>query len=564
MKLLRNSRWCVPVLMVSVLLGTVGCSVTPSDDVPVTESRARLFDGMGSHTRRITTTSNEAQRYFDQGLTWMFAFNHDEAIRSFEEAARLDPSSAMPWWGISLANGPHINNPVMPEERSKAAWEALQRAESLSANATASEKALIDALAKQYAWPAPTDRAALDRAYAEAMREVWRANPADDDIGVLFAESMMDLRPWDLWTKDGQAQPGTDEIIATIEDVLRINPAHPGANHLYIHAIEASPNPARADAAADRLRTLVPGSGHLVHMPAHIDIRRGRWQLAGAANENAIKADAVYRKLSPTQGFYRLYMAHNYHFLAFGSMMEGRRDVALKAAREMIAGVPPAFLNSGAAIVDPVMSIEYDVMKRFGMWDEILGAAAPDERLPITTAMWRFTRGIAHAAKGQVAEAMREQEAFKAAVKNVPENAIMMINPAHTVLAIADHMLAGEIALRRGESGSIDESITELRKAVVIEDGLMYMEPPDWIQPVRHTLGAVLVSEGRYAEAEAVYREDLKRWPENGWSLLGLKQCLEARGATTEANDVAARLSKAWARSQVKATTTCLCVKAKK
>lgn len=521
------------------------------------DGRAPLFQGMGGHHYAVTTSSKEAQRYFDQGLVWAFAFNHDEAIRSFEEAARLDPDCAMAWWGAALCHGPHINNPAMTPDRSQAAWDALQKAEALRAKASRKEQALINALAKRYANPAPEDRKPLDGAYAKAMAEVWRAFPDDPDIGVLYAEAMMDLRPWDLWTKEGQPQPGTEVILATLEEAMRQNPMHPGANHLYIHAVEASPHPDRANAAANRLRKMVPASGHLVHMPSHIDVLTGRWAQASEQNEAAIEADRKYRTISPKQGFYRLYMVHNEHMLAFASMMEGRSEAAIAAGRRVIRDVPEEELKSQAAFLDVFASAKYDPLKRFGRWDDLLAEPAPPDFLPITTALWRFHRGLAYAAKGSVAAAEQEQAAFHLAVLHVPESAVGAINPARDILKIADCVLAGEIALGRGD---LSTSIAELRKGVAAEDALRYMEPPEWPQPVRHTLGAALLRDGQYVEAEKVYREDLAKWPENGWSLYGLGRALRSQGKNAEALEVEARLKKAWSRADVPMTTSCLCI----
>jgi len=522
-----------------------------------------LFEGMGSHTRPITTSSPLAQKYFDQGLVWMFAFNHDEAIRSFKEAARLDPEAAMPWWGIALCNGPHINNPVMDEEHSKAAWEALQKASAPGMKASQTERALIGALAARYANPAagelplsPEDRAPLDHAYAAAMRTVHLSNTDDTDISTMYAESLMDLLPWNLWARDGSPRAETTEIVAVLEDVLGDDPNHPGANHLYIHAVEASPKPERANAAAERLRTLVPASGHLIHMPAHIDVRTGRWQKASDQNEAAMRVDAKYREISPNQGFYRLYMAHNPHFLAYACMMEGREKDAVAAARVMLDGIPPEALKAQGALFDAYTSIGLETLMRFGRWDDILKEPAPAKELPITTAMWRFTRAIALGAKGELDAAVREQAEFKKAADAVPEGAMMAINPAEDVLAIAAHMLEGELAFRHG---SIDKAVSELTAAIQIEDRLKYMEPPDWPQPVRHTLGAVLMSAKRFADAEKVYRADLAVWPENGWSLFGLAQCLEARGSK-DADAVMARFKKAWSRADTTIDSTCLCI----
>ncbi len=520
--------------------------------------RAPLFDGMGSHTRTVSTKDELAQRYFNQGLVWAYAFNHDEAIRSFKQAAELDPQLAIAWWGVALCNGPHINNPVVPQERAKAAWEALQKARALREHASPIERELIDALAARYADPQPEDRSGLDQAYAAAMERVWKQHRDDADIGTLYAESLMDLQPWDMWTKDGKPKGRAEEIIAVLEHVLKLDPKHPGATHLYIHAVEAGPNPERANAAADALRNAVSISGHLTHMPSHIDVQTGRWSLAADQNAKAIEADARYYKISPRQGFYRLYMAHNHHFLCFASQMEGREERALKAARDMVASVPEEALTEQATLLDPYMMVVYDVLMRFGRWDELLNEPGPAKTLPITTCFWHFKRAVAYAAKGQVAEARQEQQRFHEAVERVPEGAMMAINPAEKVLRIAELVLSGEIAYREGR---LDAAVEDLRKAVAIEDELTYMEPPDWSQPVRHTLGAVLVDAKRFSEAEQVYREDLENWPENGWSLFGLAQCLRARGATAEAEEVEARFRKAWSRADTKIASSCLCVK---
>lgn len=450
----------------------------------------------------------------------------------------------------------------------------MRRAEAAKGDATPAERALIEAQRERFSDPPttaspanqmteqslaqPADRSPLDRAYADAMRAVWHANRSDADIGALYAESLMNLRPWDLWTADGQPQPGTEEIIATLDEVRKLNPNHPGALHLYVHAIEASPHPERAKDAADRLRTLVPASGHLVHMPSHIDVLTGEWKLAADQNERSIKIDADYRKLSPQQGFYRLYVGHNLHMLAFAAMMEGRSAIALQAARDLVRGVPVEFGRDQSAIVDPFMCAPYDVMKRFGLWDELLREPAPFDYWPITTAMWRFSRGVAYAARGDVQRAGEERGEFERAVRRVPPDALMMINRAHDTLAIAGHMLDGEIAYRRGDT---DEAVRHLRAGVEQEARQRYMEPPEWIPPVRHTLGAILLQAGRHAEAEQVYRDDLAKWPENGWSLYGLSQSLKQQERLAEASDVERRFQKAWKRADTKIGSSCLCVK---
>jgi tetratricopeptide (TPR) repeat protein len=524
-----------------------------------------LFEGMGPHTRKVTTNSERAQKYFDQGLTWAFAFNHDEAQRSFEEAARLDPDCATAYWGIALVNGPHINNPAMTEERSLVALEAIRKATQKApwGVGTPQERALIQALQKRYADPRDgripltfEERAGLDKAYADAMAHVYEQFKDDDDIATLYAESLMNLRPWDLWDGDKKPRPETPRILEAIEHALALNPRHPGAAHLYIHAVEASPFPEKADAASDTLRTLVPASGHLVHMPSHIDIRRGRWALAAEQNRQASRIDDRYREISPRQNFYRLYMAHNDHFLAYTCMMLGRKEEALSAARAMLSKVPHEWLLENAPIADGVAAIEIEAMVRFGMWDDVLEAPEPPAILPITRALWRFSRATALNAKGQTAEARSEQESFRNAVAAVPQDAMMAQNTGHEVLAIAELVLEGEILYREGNT---DQAIDHLRRAAALEDKLRYMEPPDWLQPVRHALGAILLASGKPAEAERAYREDLEHWPENGWSLFGLAESLKAQNKPEEA-EVRKRFEKAWQHADTKIGASCLCI----
>lgn len=533
-----------------------GCATNKAETAPQ-RNFSPLFEGLGSHERSVTTASALAQRYFDQGLNWYYAFNHDEAIRSFQDATKLDPNCPMAWWGISIANGPHINNPVVPPDRAAAAWNALQRAIACSDRGTAVEQELIFALKARYANPQPADRKQLDRAYADAMEKVWKAFPNDSDVGTLYAESLMDLAPWDLWTQDKQPKPGTEKIVETLQTVLALDENNPGANHLFIHAVEASDRPELADAAADRLRHLVTGSGHMVHMPSHIDVLTGRWEQASKQNERAIRIDASYREISPDQGFYEIYMAHNHHMLSFASMMEGRHAAALESARAVVESVPPAALKEQAAFLDPFMAAVYDVHKRFGRWDDMLAEKRPPSFLPITTTLWHFNRAIAFAAKGEVNKAEREREVFQSKVNEIPDDTVMSINPAGRILELATHFLNGEIAYRKG---NMEESIAHLKKAVDIEDSLLYMEPPEWVQPTRHTLGAVLLKAGRYREAEKIYRQDLKKWPENGWSLYGLSRALKEGGNETEAANVLARFNRAWKRSDSPIGSSCLCI----
>jgi tetratricopeptide (TPR) repeat protein len=523
---------------------------------PAAEPTVPLFAELGDFGRKVTTSSPQAQRYFDQGLCFLYAFNHDEAIRSFEEAARIDPQCALVWWGISLANGPHINNPIMPPERAKAAWAALTKAREMADKAGPVERELIDALGKRYADPPPEDRLPLDEAFAAAMRELYHKHPDDADIGAIFAEAMMDLRPWDLWTPEGQPQPGTEEIVATLEAVLDKAPKHPLALHLYIHAVEASPQPEKADEPADRLRQLQPGLGHLVHMPSHIDVRRGRWQKSIETNSRAVAADRRYREHSPQQDFYRIYMAHNHHMLAYSAMMCGQSKLAIESINDMAKGIPADWAKENAPLADGFLAMPLEVLVRFGRWDEVLAAPEPPEHFPLSRALRRCARGIALAAKGDVAQAKEEQIAFLTAAKAVPEDARFGNNEAADLLSIGTHLLAGEILYREGK---VDEAVTELREASTIEDTLRYSEPPDWIHPTRHALGATLLQAGRAAEAEGVYREDLARQPNNGWSLLGLAQSLKLQDKNDEARQVEAQFEEVWRGADVMITSSCYC-----
>ena len=354
------------------------------------------LDHLGGHHRAITSLSPDAGRWFDKGLVLAYAFNHDEAIRCYQRALEFDPECAIAYWGIAYCNGPHINFPMVDDEHARRASEALTKAKELAPRAAPVERALIQALDARYAMPNPADRTALDQTYANAMREVWRAYPRDTDVGALFAESLMDLAPWNQWKRDGEANPGTQEILDTLERVLALDARHPLANHLNIHAREASQHPEGALASADALRTIVPGAGHLVHMPAHIYARVGRWHDSSTANEAGQAVDAAYVARHAEQGFYRAYMAHNPHFLAYGCMLEGRSADALRAARAVIDGMPASFVEANAPFVDAFLTIELEVLMRFGRWQAILEVPEPRPEVPITRLFRTFTRGIGH------------------------------------------------------------------------------------------------------------------------------------------------------------------------
>ena len=518
-----------------------------------------LYDGLGSYSRKITTKSAEAQRYFDQGLGFLHGFNHRAAIRGFQQAAELDPQCAMAHWGVALACGPHINSIAVPAAAAELAWKELELAQKNAGNASPVERALIGALAKRYANPQPEDRSGLNRAYADAMREVWKEYPKDPDVGALFAEAMMNLRPWDQWTPEGKPEPGTDEVLATLEAVLRLNPKHPFANHLYIHAVEASPNPERASAAADRLRDLQPGLAHNVHMPSHIDIRTGRWLEAVDTNTKAVAADQHYQQVfGPPKGFLNVYVAHNRHMLAYAAMMTGQRDLAMKHIRAMVAELPADFLKENALQAEGFVAMPLEVMVRFGLWDEIL--AEPErytESMWFTRAFYHDTRAIAFAAKSDTASARKAQSVFLERAKLVPKEESLGNNSCEAILDVMKPMVEGEILVAEGKT---DSGIKQLRAAIKKEDVLKYDEPPGWLIPVRHSLGAVLMKRQRFAEAEQVYREDLARLPENGWALLGLAESL--RKQKKNADEVAqtqAKFKQVWAKADLTITTSCLC-----
>jgi tetratricopeptide (TPR) repeat protein len=551
MHALNRLRWLAALVTVVVPGAfTVAAQSATSSTIP-------LLQGLGPHTRPVTTKSTQAQKYFDQGMNLLFGFAHGASIRSFQEAARLDPGCAMAHWGVALASGPHINFPLVPPPMAEQAWQALQLAQKHASSAKPVERALIEALGKRYAQPQPEDRSPLDRAYADAMRGVWKAYPKDPDVGVLFAEAMMDLRPWDQWTPEGQAQPGTDEIIATLDAVIKLQPRHPFANHLYIHAVEASPKPERAIPAADRLRDLQPGLPHNVHMPSHIDIRVGDWHKAVTANEKAVEADRRYRAVvGPPKDMIVVYAAHNGHMLAYAAMMTGQRELAMKHIRAMVAGMPADFLKEWAGMVEGFVGLPYEVMVRFGLWDQILAEPDHPDYMPFSRALRLAARGVAQSAKGNPKAARLEQAAYLEAVKKVPAESSMGNNTAHGILAVCTPMLEGEILVREGK---VDAGIARLREAIKAEDVLKYDEPPGWILPVRHALGATLIQAGRFGVAEEIYREDLKRLPENGWSLFGLARSLKLQNKAKEAVEFETRFKKVWRNADTQITSSCLC-----
>ncbi len=548
------------LVSVALILGAVavsGCASTETDHMEVDAARAQIFADMGTHARTITASTPEAQEYFTQGMAWTYAFNHDEAICSFARAAELDPDCAMAWWGIALCEGPNYNDPMMTDERNTAAWGALQQALARIDNTTPLERALIEALAQRYADPAPEDRSELEQAYADAMAEVWAKYPDDSDVGTLYAEAMMVQRPWMLYSAEGEPEGDTLHIVATLETVMILDPANPGANHLYIHAVEPSLTPDRGIAAANRLCDQVPGAGHLDHMPSHIYVQVGMWSESVAQNLAAMQADAAYRALAPDQGIQHMYMVHNAHMLAYSAMMVGREAEAMVAARAMWSNVPPEALESVAPFIDLWMTSVYDVQKRFGRWEDILAEPAPPAYMPVTTAVWRAHRAIACAALHDFEGAARERDAFREARAAMPEDSVFGGDPVYGILEVSDFFIAGEIALQKGEW---DTAAKYLEYAVQAEDALSYGEPPQWLQPTRHTLGAVYLKAERFEDAERVYREDLVKWRGNGWSLFGLARALEGQGKTEEAKAVMEQYDAAWEQADEPTTTSCKCI----
>src|SRR5436190_13782697 len=517
-----------------------------------------LYDGLGSYSRKVTTDSAEAQRYFDQGVGFLHGFNHRAAIRAFQQAAKLDSECAMAHWGVALACGPHINSLAVPPPAAELAWKELELAQKNAGNASPVEQALIGALAKRYANPQPEDRTGLDRAYADGMREVWKKYPKDPDVGALFAEAMMNLRPWDQWTPEGKPQPGTEEIVATLEAVMKMNPNHPFANHLYIHAVEASQHPEKAVQAADRLRSLQPGLAHNVHMPSHIDIRTGNWQKAIETNARAITDDHKYFASlgNKSAGLIPFYAAHDHHMLAYAALMTGQGKLAMEKIRELIRETPPEFVKATAVKAEAFLALPMEAMVRLGQWDDVL--AEPEnypEFAPFSRAFHHAARAIALAAKRQPEEARKEQAKFNELAPAIPKETEVGNNSSGDIIALIQKMLEAEIQIAEGKN---DEGIAGLQAALKMEDALKYDEPPAWMIPIRHSLGANLMKAGRFDEAEEVYREDLRRLPENGWSLYGLAETLKA-AKKPEAAAVEGRFKKAWAKADIQINSSCLC-----
>jgi len=511
---------------------------------------APVFHGLGDHHHPISTGNRRTQMLFDQGVKLLFGFNHAEAIRSFREAARLDPDCAMCWWGVAFALGPNINLP-MGADAVKPAWQALGRAQALEAKASPEERVWIDALATRYSPDPKADRKALDRAFAAAMGAVWRAWPGDLDAGVFYAEAMMDTQPWDYWQADGVTPKGHGgEIVSTLEAILARAPDHPGAAHLYIHAVEASTTPQRAEAAADRLESEMPQAGHIVHMPSHIYYRVGRYADAARVNELAALVDEQYIAACKAQGFYPLgYYGHNIHFLWASSQMQGRYGAAIDAARRLVKATDPAATAGAVPAVELYGFTPLATLLDFGKWAQVLAEPAPPASLTLDTAVWLYAQGFAHANLGDLAAARADRD--RLASMTVADYARYQAAgmPAARMVDLCLALLDGEIARL---SGRLDEAVTAFRKAWAIEQALPYTEPPYWHQPVSHVLGAALLQAHRDAEAEAVYRASLETTRDDGWALFGLAQALEAQGKPADAGKARTAFARAWSLADVK------------
>jgi len=537
-----------------VIMGLAACG-SFSSKTEATVKPVPLFDGLGTHHYPVSTSVPDAQRYFDQGLILAFGFNHSEAARSFREAYRLDPDCALCYWGEALVLGPNINAPmdssVVPQ-----AYKSAQQSQALAENATDKEQVLISALAKRYSKTAPTNRRPLDEAYAAAMRGVARRFPDDAVIAALFAESLMDLHPWNFWTKQGEAQPWTAEIVATLERALAIDANNPLANHLYIHAMEASPYAAKAIPSTQRLPSLVPGSGHLVHMPAHIYIRVGRYRDAILANQRAVRIDQGYLSHAHAESIYTIaYVPHNYHFLWAAAIKTGQQQLASKAAADAAAQVKPELMREPGfgGNSQHFYTIPLYTKALFGEWDAILMESAPPADLLYPTGVWHYARGLALLRKGKPDESARELEKLEKITKDpaIAKLTIFNLNPVTQILQIAAEMLRGELA---AQNRDYDKAVSHLQRAIELEDGLNYTEPKDWYLPPRQVLGAILLEAGQARKAEQAYRQDLLYHPQNGWSLFGLVLSLREQGKNREADSVNLQFEEVWADADVTLT----------
>ncbi len=510
---------------------------------------APVLEGLGDHHHKVTTSSERAQLFFDQGLKLTYGFNHQEALRAFKEAARLDPDCAMAYWGWALVLGPNLNLPMAAEVVPQA-WEAMQTAVKLKEKVSEKERGMIEALATRFTDDPSADRAPLDQAYADAMAKLYEKYPTDNDIATLYAASLMNVTPWNYWTRDNRPRQNTAKILAALEGAIEREPHHEGALHYYIHTVEPV-DPDRGEKAADLLRGLAPGAGHLVHMPSHIYMQVGRYAESVEANANAAKADEGYITQCRAQGLYPLtYYPHNVHFLAWAAAMQGKSRMALEASRKVADKVPQDGQHNVWRLYETFLGMPLYTMVRFGMWGDILNEPQPPKEARLLAGLWHYARGLALLNTDGPRKARAELKALDRYLEDPSlAEAGIGFSTAQRLLTIAQHVLIGELKARKGDH---DAAIAHLERAIRLEDGNLYNEPPDWFQPVRHNLGAVLLEAGRPGEAEVIYWQDLKKNRDNGFALYGLWQALKAQGRTDEAAEVEARFNMAWADADVK------------
>ena len=537
-------RFATCVGLLAALAAAPGAIAQHAGHAPLPAAATELHPGLGGYHFPITTTSADAQTYFDQGIGLLYGFNHDEAARYFRRAAELDPRSPMPYWGLALSIGPNYNDTAVDEARARATYDAVQNAQQRAAAASDREQVYVAALAKRYPSANPnSDWLAQHRDYSDAMRAMTARFPDDVDAATMFAESLMMLRPWQLWTLDGEPAPGTLELVAVLESVLKRSPNHPGANHFYIHAVEASRNLERAIPSAARLMTLVPAAGHLVHMPGHIYLQTGDFDLAAATNVNAAAADKAFVERTGATGVYPLmYWTHNLHFIAYARAQQGRYEEAKQAALEMIANVGDN--DSAMQMLEGFRLYPLMVDLRFHRWDTILAEPQPAEARAFSRAFWRYARAMAYAGSGRVREAGAEQQRFEQArARVVAESQYLINNKAGDVMTLAAATLEAQLAAARGDATA---AIAAWRRAVVAENALQYDEPPAWFYTVRQSLGAALLRAGQAAEAEQVFRESLSTRPRDARLLFGLWQTLLAQQRVSEAVLVENQYEEAW------------------
>jgi tetratricopeptide (TPR) repeat protein len=520
-----------------------------------------ILDRLGEYRRDVVTDSEEARRWFNQGMALMLGYNFDGAISSFREATRIDPNFAMAWWGIGYSGGPNQNNPGIDKPKDQWSYAATRKAFELREREKGANKALIEALIHRYTFPVAEDLTAQNEAYLSAMNKVNQEYPLDPDVAVWKAEAMICMQPWNYWTLEGEPVGKTLEFRAILERVMRQHPNHPAANHLYIHTMESSPWPELAEPAADRLVNLVPAAGHLVHMPSHIWMQTGRYDDAANCNRRAAALDDAWFEGDPKAGEYRVYMAHNRHFLAWAATMQGRRREALSASRAIETEVPPALMEAFAPFSDGVSASKWHVLVRFGMWQEILKEPGPPEWALVGKGMQHYAKGIAYANTERHEEAAEEIAALDDAVEKLVGKERKLGNqPASEVMKIAQQILRGEAAFKAGRR---EEGLKKLKKAVNIEERIVYAEPAPWMMPARHAYGALLVVDGKYQEAEKVFIRDLEIYPANGWALLGLRDALNGQGREDEAKHAERAFRRAWVSADVMPPAACYCAKTK-